>query len=120
VIDQLALGVYFIDQYNFPELCDRAQNGDALSRQLMLAIMGFVEQAPNPICSICHEHLPGPDVPSMTIVVLRTDRATLTTWICEECSVRDDLDDHVKKIIREWPEIPKNSIVEILKKGTMH
>jgi hypothetical protein len=129
------LGVYFVDQYNFHALCESAEQGDVIALNIAEAIMRFVREAPRPICSMCCEHMSDSEIPDMTIVVMRTDRvlrkrsskksdtnrgATLTTWICEECAVRDDLDDQIEQIIRSWPAIPKNSIIDFVKKSTLH
>jgi hypothetical protein len=117
---QTTLGVYFIDQYNFRSLYDRANQGDPLACDLARALMNFMDQAPQPICSICNQHVLASKIPDMTIVVMRTNNTTLTTWICEECATCDDLDSHIEKIIRDWPAIPKDAIIEILKKHTLH
>jgi hypothetical protein len=115
-----ALGVYFVDQYNFTELCERANSGDSLSRNLVRSIMGFVDQAPPPVCSRCQQLVPGPQVPTMTIVVMCTHKESLTSWICEECATCDDLEKHIEQVIRDWPAIPKNSTIDFVKKGTLH
>lgn len=115
-----SLGVYFIDQYNFPNLCDSAQRGDALAADLIEALLNFINGAPHPVCAMCERHVPQLQIPRMVIIIMHADNATLTTWVCEECSTRDDLDDQIKKTVREWPIIPEEAIIEICNKKTLH
>jgi hypothetical protein len=112
-----ALGVYYIDRFNYPGLQDDARKGNPIAREVRGAILHFLQRKPETVCQMCDTRYSETTDVSF-IVVLGADKRSLTTWVCIDCAARDDLDDHIAAAILEWlVKDGTNASVEIVDRG---